>query len=124
MVSLKLQIILLLGSLVGFFILINLIRKYTLELKYSILWFIVTILSIILSIFPKLFTYISHIMGIELPVNALFLLTLLGTIMIMFSLTLEVSKSTIKIKELSQEVGILRYELEKLKEQDPSKKES
>lgn len=124
MVSLKLQIILLLGSLVGFFILINLIRKYTLELKYSILWFIVTILSIILSIFPKLFTYISHIMGIELPVNALFLLTLLGTIMIMFSLTLEVSKSTIKIKELSQEVGILRYELEKMKEHDHSKKES
>ncbi|MDQ1235817.1 hypothetical protein QE450_003315 [Paenibacillus sp. SORGH_AS306] len=124
MVSLKLQIILLLGSLVGFFILINLIRKYTLELKYSILWFIVTILSIILAIFPKLFTYISHIMGIELPVNALFLLTLLGTIMIMFSLTLEVSKSTIKIKELSQEIGILRYELEKMKEKDHSKKES
>lgn len=124
MVSLKLQIILLLGSVVGFFVLINLIRKYTLELKYSILWFVVTIVSIILSMFPKLFTYISHIMGIELPVNALFLLTLLGIIMIMFSLTLEVSKSTIKIKELSQEVGILRYELEKMKEQGQSKKES
>lgn len=118
MVSFKLQIVLLIGSLVCFILLVNLIRKYRLELKYSMLWLIVMIISIFLSIFPTSFTFISHLMGIELPVNALFLLALFGTMLIMFSLTLEVSKSTIKIKELSQEIGLLKYEFEKLKLQE------
>lgn len=115
MVSFKLQIFLLLASIICFFLLINLIRKYSIELKYSMLWLIVMLISIFLSIFPKSFTFISNLIGIELPVNALFLLSIFGIMMIMFSLTLEVSKSTMKIKELSQEVGLLRNELEKLK---------
>ncbi|ANF98437.1 DUF2304 domain-containing protein [Paenibacillus bovis] len=117
MVSLKLQLILLAGSLICLVLLINFIRKYRLELKYSMLWFVVTIISVVLSIFPTILNGISHLMGIELPVNALFLLTFLGLIMIILSLTLELSKSTTKIKELSQEVGILKHEMEKIKEQ-------
>lgn len=117
MVSLKLQLILLAGSLICLVLLINFIRKYRLELKYSMLWFVVTIISVVLSIFPTILNGISSLMGIELPVNALFLLTFLGLIMIILSLTLELSKSTTKIKELSQEVGILKHEMEKIKEQ-------
>lgn len=115
MVSIKLQFFLLLGSIICLFLFINLIRKYSIELKYSMLWLIIMLISTFLSIFPKSFTFISHLIGIELPVNALFLLTIFGIMLIMFSLTLEVSKSTIKIKELSQELGLLRHELEKLK---------
>ncbi|WP_411343915.1 DUF2304 domain-containing protein [Paenibacillus sp. WLX1005] len=117
MVSLKLQVILLIGSLLCFILLINFIRKYRLELKYSMLWFVITIISIVLSVFPTILNGIAGLMGIELPVNALFLLTFLGLIMIILSLTLELSKSTMKIKELSQDVGILKHELEKIKDQ-------
>lgn len=34
----------------------------------------------------------------------------------MFSLTVEVSKSTIKIKELSQELGLVKHELKKIRD--------
>ncbi|KAF6634919.1 DUF2304 domain-containing protein [Paenibacillus polymyxa] len=114
MISFKLQIILLIGAIISFFLVVNLIKVYKLELKYSMLWLIVMVIIILLSIFPKSFSFISNIMGIELPVNALYLLTISGVIVIMFSLTLEVSKSTIKIKELSQEIGLLKHDLEKL----------
>lgn len=124
MISLKLQIILLVGSVICLVLLINFIRKYRLELKYSMLWFVVTIFSILLSIFPKMLNVISNLMGIELPVNALFLLTFFGLIVIILSLTLELSKSTMKVKELSQEIGILKYEMNKVKDQfEKEKKE-
>lgn len=82
------------------------------------LWFLVSVSTIILSMFPRSFTFISELMGIEMPVNALFLLSLLGLILIVFSLTLEISKSTTKVKELSQEIGLLQNELEKMKNVD------
>lgn len=70
---------------------------------------------LVLSIFPRLFEVIASLMGIELPVNALFFLSIFGINLILFSLTLVISRSTIKLKELSQEVGLLKYEMEELK---------
>ncbi|OMF36036.1 DUF2304 domain-containing protein [Paenibacillus peoriae] len=116
MISFKLQIILFLGSLFCFIILLNLLRKYRLELKYSMLWIAVMGSSIVLSIFPNMFDIVSEAMGIELPVNALFLLSLVGVLLIMFSLTLEVSKASVKIKELSQELGLIKNEVKRLKQ--------
>ncbi|MDQ0724089.1 hypothetical protein QF049_005350 [Paenibacillus sp. W4I10] len=118
MISFKLQIILFVGAIISLFLVINLIKRYKLELKYSILWLLTSVVVLILSIFPKSVVFLAEMMGIELPVNALFLLTLLGIIIIMFSLTLEVSKSTTKIKELSQELGILKNDFEKLRDRN------
>ncbi|CCI71307.1 hypothetical protein PPM_4500 [Paenibacillus polymyxa M1] len=116
MISIKLQFILIAGALICFLVLLNLLRKYRMELKYSMLWIIAMIVVLILSFFPSLFNYVSRIMGIEVPVNALFLLAIFGIFVIMFSLTIEVSKSTIKIKELSQELGLVKHELNKIRE--------
>ncbi|KGP77369.1 MULTISPECIES: DUF2304 domain-containing protein [unclassified Paenibacillus] len=116
MISFKLQIILLIGAILSFLLVVNLIKKYELELKYSIVWIFTSVIVVILSIFPNSFSHISHLMGIELPVNALFLLVIFGVVIIMFSLTFEISKSTTKIKELSQEIGLLKHEVEQLKE--------
>ncbi|MEK4061087.1 MULTISPECIES: DUF2304 domain-containing protein [Paenibacillus] len=115
MISFKLQVILLIGSILCFILLINMIRKYRIELKYSMLWFCIMFFILILSIFPSLFEIIASLMGIELPVNALFLLSIFGINLMLFSLTLVISKSTIKVKELSQEIGLLKYEVEELK---------
>jgi predicted Holliday junction resolvase-like endonuclease len=56
-------------------------------------------------------------MGVELPVNAVFFLTIFGLIVIVFFLTVTVSKLTTKIKELSQQLGIMQYDLNELKQQ-------
>ncbi|GGD87515.1 DUF2304 domain-containing protein [Paenibacillus nasutitermitis] len=114
MITLKLQILLFSGSIVCFFVLVNLIRKYRLELKYSMLWLFIMLVVLILSVFPNAFVLISNVMGIEMPVNALFLLVSFILILIMFSLTATVSRSTIKIKEMSQEIGLLKYQIEQL----------
>lgn len=115
MISFKFQIILIVGALFCFFALINLIRKYKLELRYSLLWMIVMLLILFLAVDPHLVGWVSQAMGVELPVNALFFLTIFGLILIVFSLTVTVSKLTTKIKELSQQLGIMQHNLNELK---------
>ncbi|PYY29628.1 DUF2304 domain-containing protein [Paenibacillus illinoisensis] len=114
MISLKLQIILVVGSVLSFLILLNLLRRYRLELKYSMLWIFIMIFVMILSLFPKMFTHVANTLGIEMPVNALFFLAIFGMIVILFSLTVEISRATLKIKELSQELGIMKHELKQI----------
>lgn len=114
MISIRLQICLIIGSIICFLVLVNLIRKYRMELRYSMLWILIMVLILFLSIFPNSIHFVSNLMGIELPVNALFFLTIFGLIVIMFSLTLEVSKMNMKIKELSQELGLTKHALESI----------
>ncbi|WP_101807605.1 DUF2304 domain-containing protein [Paenibacillus pasadenensis] len=116
MIPFKLQIILIAGSFLFLLFVINMIRRYKLELRYSMLWLILGIIFLILALIPSSFSTISKVMGIELPVNALFLITIFGNMIIIFYLTLVISKQTIKLKEISQEIGIFRHEYERLKE--------
>ncbi|MBB6638146.1 DUF2304 domain-containing protein [Cohnella thailandensis] len=114
MIPLKLQLLLILGSVLCAIILINLIRKYRLELKYSMLWLAMMIIILILSIFPDLVGAVAHAIGIEVPVNALFLLMSFSALAILFSVTITSSRTSIKIKELSQEIGLLKLEVKRL----------
>ncbi|WP_018758690.1 DUF2304 domain-containing protein [Paenibacillus terrigena] len=117
MLPLKLQLILIIGALLCLFYLINLIRKYKLELKYSMLWLAVVLVIVLLALFPSSFVVISKIMGIEMAVNALFLVSIFFGYVLIFSLTITLSRSSMKIKELTQEVGLIKNELLQLKKE-------
>lgn len=122
MISFKLQIILLVFSTVTFIFLINMIKKYVLELKYSLLWLLLSILTIIFSVIPQISLIISEVMGTEKPVNALFFLGIIGSLSIIFSLTVALSQLSNKVKQLTQEIGILKEEIEKMDVNRLSKK--
>ncbi|WP_019424795.1 DUF2304 domain-containing protein [Paenibacillus sp. OSY-SE] len=117
MISLKLQVILIIASVICALILFNLIKKYRLELKYTMLWLILMFIILNLAIFPGLIRLLAKAMGIELPVNALFLLVSFSSFAILFSMTITASRSATKIKELSQELGLLKLEVSRLTEE-------
>lgn len=110
--SVKLQIFLFLSTVIMFIFMIKLIKKETLQLKYSLLWIIIGVMMIILSIFPCILEYISKVLGIVTPTNTLFLIGLIFELMIVFSLTVALSKSSERVKNLSQEIALIRKEFE------------
>ncbi|MDB5056340.1 MAG: hypothetical protein JWM44_4390 [Bacilli bacterium] len=114
MISLKLQLILLFISLGGLVFLLNQIVKYKLELKYSLLWLFLSVVTIILAVIPELSFRMAEWFGIEKPVNVLFLFGILLSLVIVFSLTIALSHHMIKIKQLSQELAICKNELNRL----------
>ncbi|MHA6483036.1 DUF2304 domain-containing protein [Paenibacillus sp. strain BS8-2] len=115
MIPVTLQIVLFVASLIGLIGITRMISRYKLDLKYALLWIFLGSVVVLISIFPKIVGMISNLLEIETPVNGLFLLSIILILIILFNLTLALSTSHNKIKNLSQELGIYKQELIDLK---------
>jgi len=110
-----LQIILIIASSALFIYIFNMVRVKRLELRYALTWILTSFSFIILSVFPKVLKFVSNVLHIKEPVNTLFLSIIFFLIVIIFTLTLALSRNANRVKTLIQEVGIIKLELEKLK---------
>lgn len=113
--NIKLHIILILVAILFFIFITNMIRKTKLHLQYALTWLISSIIFVVIAVFPGIVNKISVILNIKEPVNALFLLIIFLMINIIFTLSMTVSKLNDDIKVLTQEVGISKFEIEKIK---------
>lgn len=116
MMELKLQLLLLVISLLFAGIILFLVRKETLELKYSLAWLVTGLGLVVIAIQPGIIYAIASLMSIALPVNALFLIAIFFVLFILLTLTIAVSRAAGKIRRLAQEISILKLELVRLKE--------
>ena len=91
----RLQIVLVLASLLTFVYVIRRIRKHKLNIDDSILWIIWSVILLVLSLFPDLSKTLSQLLGFESTSN--FILT--GFI---FCLYIMVFFQNIKISELKE----------------------
>lgn len=111
MFPLKLQISLVFLCLLLLFLLINMIKRYELQLKYALLWFVVVVIMIALSLVPQIAFYFTDIFGFQAPSNFVFLVGILSGMVIIFSLTVSISNSSNKLRQMSQEMGLLKQQL-------------
>lgn len=118
MIPVNLQVFLIVIILGLFCFLVNNIRKYKLELKYALLWIIMIVVTLILAIYPKLLYYISNNIFIETPVNALYLVSFIIVFIILYNFTVVISKLTNQTKRLTQEIGLLKNEIEQRDEKN------
>ena len=84
------------------------VRNQKMKEKYAALWLIVGVIMIVLALFPKLLDSLSRLVGIETPVNLLFLLAIIMLMGISLHLTLAISKITDDMRTLAEEVAILK----------------
>ena len=106
------------ASVVVLIVVSSLIAKKRLNIKYSIAWLVWSLLLVFMSIFPETFYMVSDILGIELPVNAVFLIM----IALLYALTLFVyimiSKHNEEIIKLTYETALLKKQIEELKKNE------
>lgn len=110
----KLQIIAAVIILAALLAIVNMIRKRALELKYALAWIIVLILVLIVDLVPAILNVISYGFGIATPVNTLFLLAFCFSILLIFILTVTVSRLSERIRQLSQAVALNEARIEQL----------
>lgn len=84
------------------------VRNQRMKEKYAALWLIIGVIMIVLALFPKLLDALSHLVGIETPVNLLFLLAIIMLMGISLHLTLAISKITDDMRTLAEEVAIMK----------------
>ena len=108
--NIRIQIIIAIGVLLALASIINMIRRKKLELRYALVWLLVGISVLILDCFPNLIAWISKQVGIASPVNMLFFFGFCFSLVIIFTLTMAMSRMSIRIKQLAQELALYRKE--------------
>ncbi len=88
------------------------IKRRVIDIRHALVWLVVCILLLILDIFPSLLEGISRLLGFALPVNMLFFLGFLLAIVIIFGLSAKVSKLNEQVKQMTQDLALLKNELE------------
>lgn len=84
------------------------VRNLKMKEKYAALWLGVGAVIIVLGLFPGLLNGITAFVGVALPVNLLFLLSILLLMSVCLHLTLELSRLSEKNRILAEEVAILK----------------
>lgn len=108
--TLRLQIFIIVGVVFGLILFINLVRRERLELRYVLTWLGVLVGILIVGLFPKIINFVSYILGIATPINALFFFGFLFVTVLLYFLTFAISRSANRIKELAQMVALYEYE--------------
>lgn len=104
--NIRIQIIIMIVIIIALGVIINMIRKKQLELRYALAWLFVGGSILILDCFPSLIDWLAARLGIASPVNMLFFLGFCFSLMIIFVLTIAVSRMSIMIKQLTQEIAL------------------
>ncbi|WP_274641852.1 DUF2304 domain-containing protein [Streptococcus equinus] len=84
----------------------HLIKKDKLSIRYSLSWYILSVILLIAVWFPNLLVILAKILGIYSPINLVFFVGFCLSLWILFSLTRVVSIQTSKIKSLAQQVAL------------------
>lgn len=109
-----LRIILSIGVMVYFVIVIQLLKSKKLTLKYTLLWLLTGVVMAIFVLWPRLLNKMVNLLGIELPVNGLFALSIGFLIILAMALTSIVSKQSQKIKDLVQQTALLEERIRRM----------
>jgi hypothetical protein len=108
--SVKARILIVLGLLLLLAIIINMVRKRTLELKYVLAWLLADLVLIFFAIFPQAMMKVAELLGIYAPVNMIFFLGFVFLGLIIFSLTVALSRATANQRRLAQYAALKDYE--------------
>ena len=90
----------------------RLIIKGKLREEYAIVWFVLGIVLLTLSIWRNGLEVLADYVGVDYAPSLLFMFGILVIITFLVHLSVVISKQQSKIKDLSQEMGLLRKKLE------------
>ena len=114
--NIRIQVVVAIIVIAALLVIVNMIRRKRLELRYALVWLGVGIGTLFLDCFPIVITKISQAMGIANRINMLFFFGFCFSLAIIFVLTVAISRMSIRIKQLSQEIALFEEETNKKKE--------
>ena len=111
MMSLRLQLGIIFIMLVVAGSIVHFLRRKRIDFRYALAWLFVDIIIIIMAIFPQAMVGLSDILGVASPVNMVLFVGLCLALVVIFSLSMSVSRLADKVRKLSQEIAIIRKDM-------------
>ena len=112
-----LRIGLLLGAVCYLALILWLLKKKKLTVRYSIIWLISAGVLLVFAVFPYVVLVLTDLLGMAVPVNVVFLLVIAFILLLLLSLSSIVSGFAEKIKRLAQENALLEERVRRLEAQ-------
>ena len=104
--TLVFRVILIVVSLFTTYYILKRIRQSKLQIEYAIFWILFSGVLIVFSLFPWLVSMFTRMIGMQLPVNFIFLLFIFVLMVKLFFMTIELSTLENKVKDLTQELAL------------------
>lgn len=96
-------------------LLFGILRSGRMREKYAALWILIGVTPIVLALWPGLLVSTAQLLGVQVPSNLLFFLSLLLLLAVALHLSLEVSMLEDESRVLAEEVAILRLDLHEVR---------
>lgn len=106
MLSTALRVLLIAGSLLTLIFMLNRIRAAKMQIKYSIFWILFSLALLLLAVVPKIALWASQLLGIQSPINFVFLFIIFILVIQLFSYNMRLSRMDAKLRQLAQRVAI------------------
>ncbi len=94
---------------------VRLVRAHQLSLGDSLLWFLSTLAALAVVAFPATLAWVSRLLRVEVPSNALFALAFVYVLLNLLSITIAASRTSSRVRRLTQECALLRAEIDDLR---------
>lgn len=110
----KFQIIIAVLLLAVLLVIINSVKKHTLDFRHALSWIVSDLILLLLDIFPGIIAWFAELCGVALPINMMFFFGIVLCYVLIYGLSITISHLTEKVKKLTQEVALLEDKLERL----------
>ncbi|MCX6234219.1 MAG: DUF2304 domain-containing protein [Bacteroidetes bacterium] len=112
----RIQYLSIFGSMILLAFILALIRNKKIKEEYSLLWIIAGVIFLFFAIWRDALDYLANLAGIAYAPAAIFLVFFIAIFIILVQFSIILSKLTEQNKRLIQEIGLLKMEIEQLKE--------
>ena len=104
--SLALRILLIVAAGITAVFLLRSVKRSKMRIEDTIFWIALTIIILIMALFPGIVSALSNMFGFMAPVNFVFLFFIFILLLKCYSLSRHSSELEVKVKELTQKIAI------------------
>lgn len=107
--SIRIKCVIIVVLILGLLKILGLIKRNKLELKYALSWLFLELGILIITLIHNLLNVISKVLGIYNEINMLFFLGFVFIILVIFSLTMSLSRNSERVRKMAQEIALNSY---------------
>lgn len=104
------------GALLIVALVVELLRRRFLRGKYAVLWLGLSIGVTVFAVFPAVLVRLASLLGVAVPANLLFFGASILLLLVIMQLSYESGRLEEETRTLTEEIGLLRLEVEQLRE--------
>ena len=105
------------AALVTLFVVIELLRRRRLRERHAIWWLIAGTLALIVGIFPGILTWASQVLGVGLPTNLVFFVSIAILVLVCIQHSAELTDLESKTRTLAESVTLLELRVSELEQE-------